>query len=256
MAIGFGIAAIAVIALMLLAVAVFLWMLGRGLLGNGERAMLVTERLAWAAMAVFVGTAVIGAIVDLTSPEVTMELPVLNVWPLPLPDVQVEAGAATVQSTGVALAQMTLEGVSTATRALWAAGQALSLLLPATVAMLVALALREVRAGAPFSPVMLRMTTVTAAAILVAGTGAPILRGISGSMASHEALSLGGASWTGYPDEWMPMDQLPEPTVFVQWDFWPIGVAIGLFALSAIFRYGAQVQTEREQLRRETEGLV
>ncbi|GAA2885101.1 hypothetical protein [Microbacterium esteraromaticum] len=249
MAIGFGLAAIAVIALMLLAVAVFLWMLGRGLLGNGERAMLATERLAWAAVAVFVGTAVIGAIVDLTSPEVTMELPVMNVWPLPLPDVQVEAGDATVRSAGMALAQMTLEGVSTAARALWAAGQALSLLLPATVALLVALALREVRTGAPFSRVMLRMTTVSAAAILVAGMGAPILRGISGSMASHEALSLGGASWTGYPDEWMPMDQLPEPTVFVQWDFWPIGVAAGLLVLGAILRMGRRLQ-------KDTEGLV
>ena len=249
MAIGFGVAAIAVIAVLLLAIAVFLWMLGRGLLGNGEQAMLVTERLAWAAAAVFVGAAVIGAIVDLTSPEVTMELPVLNIWPLPLPDVQVEAGDATVRSAGVALAQMTLEGISTATRALWAASQALSLLIPATVALLVALALREVRTGAPFSQVMLRMTTVSAAAILVAGMGAPILRGISGSMASHEALNLSGASWTGYPDEWMPMDQLPEPTVFVQWDFWPIGVAVGLLALGAVLRMGRRLQ-------KDTEGLV
>lgn len=39
-------------------------------------------------------------------------------------------------------------------------------------------------------------------------------------------------------------------------ELWPFAVAVGLFALSAIFRYGAQLQNEREQLRRETEGLV
>lgn len=37
---------------------------------------------------------------------------------------------------------------------------------------------------------------------------------------------------------------------------WPFTVAVGLFALSAIFRYGAQLQAEREALKRETEGLV
>jgi len=36
----------------------------------------------------------------------------------------------------------------------------------------------------------------------------------------------------------------------------PVGVALGLFALSAIFRYGAQLQGEKEQLQRETDGLV
>ncbi|PYD00141.1 hypothetical protein B4U78_012600 [Microbacterium esteraromaticum] len=39
-------------------------------------------------------------------------------------------------------------------------------------------------------------------------------------------------------------------------ELWPFAVAVGLFALSAIFRYGAQLQNEREHLRRETEGLV
>ncbi|PKI89759.1 hypothetical protein CW368_12575 [Actinomycetales bacterium SN12] len=39
-------------------------------------------------------------------------------------------------------------------------------------------------------------------------------------------------------------------------ELWPFAVAVGLFALSAIFRFGAQLQNEREQLRRETEGLI
>lgn len=37
---------------------------------------------------------------------------------------------------------------------------------------------------------------------------------------------------------------------------WAFALAVGMFALSAIFRYGAQLQREKEQLQRETEGLV
>lgn len=52
---------------------------------------------------------------------------------------------------------------------------------------------------------------------------------------------------------WMP-DVTP-PFMF-QLPLWPFAVAVGLFALSAIFRYGARLQNEAEQLRQETDGLI
>lgn len=48
---------------------------------------------------------------------------------------------------------------------------------------------------------------------------------------------------------------LPVP-YFLDIPLWPFAVAVGLFALSAIFRYGGQLQREKEHLQRETDGLI
>lgn len=242
-------AAIAVIGLIIAVILLFLWQLARGLLGPSERTFRLTRRAAWIVALALIGTAAVGVVVDLASPSVTMSVPMMRAWPLPLPGLDVDLPAATVESSGVALAQLTLSGLSMPTRILWAIGQALSLLLPATVAVLVALAARHLEGGAPFSPVLTRTTGVTAAVVLVTGTVAPVLRGIAGSMASFEALTIGGATWSGYPDDWTPQDALPEPTVFVQLDYWPIGAAVALTALTAILKFGQRMQ-------RDTEGLV
>lgn len=47
-----------------------------------------------------------------------------------------------------------------------------------------------------------------------------------------------------------------EPPFELAIPLWPFAVAVGLFALSAIFRYGARQQQEAEQLRHETDGLI
>lgn len=47
-----------------------------------------------------------------------------------------------------------------------------------------------------------------------------------------------------------------EPPFELSIPLWPFAVAVGLFALSAIFRYGARLQNEAEQLRHETDGLI
>ncbi|WP_217180954.1 hypothetical protein [Streptomyces sp. AC495_CC817] len=73
--------------------------------------------------------------------------------------------------------------------------------------------------------------------------------GIAGSMASFEALQIRSASWTAYPDDWSPQDALPQPAVFVPFEFWPLGVAAALLVVAAILRYGARLQ-------KDTEGLV
>ena len=67
-------------------------------------------------------------------------------------------------------------------------------------------------------------------------------------MASSEALNIAAAEWTGYPDSCDISTALPQPTVAISVDFWPIGAALGFAALAAVFRYGAVLQRDTERL--------
>lgn len=248
MATVFGFGAIAAIVAIVAVIGVFAWQLIRGALGDDSHAFALLHRAAWVAAALLLATAAVTAIVGLAAPSVTMTVPMLHAWPLPLPDAEIDTGSAHIESSGVALAQLTLSGLSLPARLLWIGAQALSLLLPAGVALLVARGAALLRDGAPFSPVLARTTGVTALTVLVIGSAAPVLGGIAGSMASYEALQVRSAEWSGYPDEWSPHTALPEPTVFVSFDFWPLGVAIALFAVTAILRHGARLQKDVEGL--------
>ncbi|UJP10119.1 hypothetical protein L2X99_17510 [Microbacterium sp. KUDC0406] len=244
----FHLAAVAVVLLLVAVILVFLWQLARGLFADDERTYRFVRRVASAAALVLLLSALGWVAADLIPVTVTMTVPMVNVWPT-LPGAELEPSGATIESSGVALAELTLSGVSWPTRLLWAFGHLVSLLLPAAIAVLVALAARELERGAPFSPVLVRTTRASAVIVLVAGVAGPVAMGIAGSMASYQALFIRSASWTGYPDDWSPTEALPEATVFVPFEFWPIGVAIALFAFSAVLQHGRRLQ-------KETEGLV
>lgn len=53
--------------------------------------------------------------------------------------------------------------------------------------------------------------------------------------------------------KWAPDAEVP---FALELALWPFAVTVGLFALSAIFRYGRQLQEEAARLQKETEGLV
>ncbi|WP_460800795.1 hypothetical protein [Microbacterium sp. GXF6406] len=244
----FNAGASTVVLLIIIAIAAFVWRLGRGVIRDRTHVIRVTGRLAWAATAVLALSAVIGLIVDLTVPSVTMSVPFMNAWPLPLPGVEAQTDA-TIDSTSVAHVTAALSGLAMRTRLLWAIGQFLTALLPAVIALLVAFACHRLNTDAPFSAVLIRTTTAAASSVLGLGFTGPVLRGIAGSMASYEAFGISTASWEDAPRETSISDVLPEPTVLVPFDGWPIGVAIALFVFAALLRAG-------QRLQRETEGLV
>lgn len=244
----FGFGATAVIALLVAVIGVFLWRLAAGALGDDARTFRILHRASWGVAVLLLAATVVTVIADLTGPSITMSVPMRHVWPLPLLGVDVDTGPARVESSEVALAQLTLSGVSLPARLTWTAAQALSLLLPASIALLVARGAALLRDGAPFSPVLARTTGVAALVVLVAGSLAPVLGGVAGSMASFEALQIDSAGWTGYPDGWSPQDALPQPTVFVPFEFWPLGVAVALLVVTAILRYGTRLQKDAEGL--------
>jgi|GEM_PF-2981522 len=249
MASVFNFSAIAVVGLILGFILLFAWNLGSGVLKSSRRSLLIVRRLTLLVAIALFGAGLLGLLRNLTEPSVTMSVPMENIWPLPLPGVTIQPGSAVISDAGASFVPLTMTGVSFDARLLWALGELLGVLLPATIALLVFVALRELAEEKPFTPLLARLTLIAGFVALVAGIAAPILRGIGGSMASYQALYISAAEYTGYPDDWSPFDQLPQPTVNVPLEPWPIGVAVALFALAAILRFG-------QQLQRETEGLV
>lgn len=239
---------LALTALVVALVAIAIWLLAKRLSEGNQRAFDLLRLLAWIITVLLLVVGAVGLALNLASPSVTMDVPYSNVWPMPMPGVTIESSGASIEGSTTAVAQLTLSGLSPAPRILWAIGQLLSVLLPASVAFLVARAAGQMKAGAPFAPVLVRTIQICAVVILGAGVLGPLLTDVAGSVASNEALVF-GASMTGYPDTWTVQDALPQPAVLVTLDLWPIGVAVALFVLSAAFRYGARLQ-------KETEGLV
>jgi len=195
----------------------------------------------------------VGAIVNLTttllSPFVTLTVPVRPYWPMPLPGVEVQNGpTADILSGSITHAELTLEGLSTGARLLWAGGQALYTLMPIAIAALIALVCFQLLRGAPFAPAVARASAATALVVLIGGSAAQIMSGVAGSMASREALDLTGWGMDGYPEEFDLHMVVPASTFDVPFDFWPIGAALGFIALSAVFRYGTALQRDTDLL--------
>lgn len=202
--------------------------------------------------AVWAGLAVIGALLALLgallSPTVTMTVPVQAYWPQ-LPGVTVEPGEATVAAGSFSQAQLTLEGLPTATRVLWGLGSMLGALVPGAIAALIALMCFQLLRGAAFAPVVARGAMVTAVIVSAGGLATQFLCGIAGSMASQQALTISAAEYDGYPDDFDLWTALPQPAFALQIDFWPIAAGLAFAALAAVFTYGSKLE-------RETAGLV
>ena len=120
-------------------------------------------------------------------------------------------------------------------------GVLLGILASAAIAWAIYTATRRARLRDPFHPSVSRTFGIASISVMIAGALSAIVTSIGMTLAAR---SLDWAS-DAYP---IPF-QLSVP-------LWPFAVAVGLFALSAIFRYGAQLQREKELLQRETDGLV
>lgn len=217
----------------------------------GDPSPVVSVTLSVAAIYAVVSllAAVVALVSTLLTPQVTLTVPVAQYWPLPLPGVTIEPGDATVVDGGFTHADLAVDGLSTAARTLWALGQFVGLLVPTAIAALIAVICFQLLRGAAFAPLVAHVAMITAVIVLVGGLASQLLCGVAGSMASNEALTIGGAQITGYPDDFDLWTALPQPTFMVSVDFWPFAAGLGFAALAAVFRYGSKLQ-------RETEGLV
>lgn len=120
-------------------------------------------------------------------------------------------------------------------------GTLLGILASATIAWAVYNATRRAGQRQPFHPSVSRTFGVVAIVSMVATVVGGLVHQIG------MTLAVRALDWdAGTPP--MSFGFNIEP--------WPFAVAVGLFAMAAIFKYGAQLQTERELLKRETEGLI
>lgn len=232
-------------------VAVILYRRTRRARATGDPAPIVSLTLTISAFygALCLIGALIGLVVNLTSESLLMTVPTVPYWPLPLPGVTIDTGPTSVVGGGFTAAELMIAGVPLPARVLWAVGQFLGLLVPTAIAGLIALVCFQLLRGAAFAPVVARGSLITAAVVLVGGLGTQALCGWAGSVAGGAALTVRSAEVNGYPDAVDPLALLPQSAFNVQIDFWPIGAALALAALAAVFRYGFSLQ-------RETEGLV
>lgn len=94
--------------------------------------------------------------------------------------------------------------------------------------------------GEPFHPAVPRWFRLAAFAALAGVLIGDVVTSIGMTLAARTL-------------DWGPGIVVP---FFFEAPAWPFAVSLGLFALSAIFTYGGQLQREKEGLQRETEGLV
>ncbi|GAA3777095.1 hypothetical protein GCM10022240_30670 [Microbacterium kribbense] len=135
----------------------------------------------------------------LTAAQLQMTVPVRQFWPQ-LPDgmtLTTAAGMPARIDGGFTSADLAVENVSEGARALWAIGQTLGVLVPAAIAVLIAIACFQLIRGRAFAPVVARMALVTAFVVLIGGVLAQALSEFAGSLVSNQLLSLNGVSIAG-----------------------------------------------------------
>lgn len=217
--------------------AVVAWFVRR----RGSRTAVISVTLTIAAwwVALFVIGTPIAIVQTLASASVWVpDAPVSIMWPDPLPCGTDDAGTAPyLECASTPSANLTIVGLSIAPRLLLAAGQLLGNVLLATPAAVIAILCFQLLRGRPFSRLAVRVLLIAAFIVLVAGIGVDIVTGIGRGLAAAEVLPAEGDGATS------------SAAFNLTVQLWPIGAALGLAALAAVFRYGFTLQ-------RETEGLV
>jgi hypothetical protein len=104
----------------------------------------------------------------------------------------------------------------------------------------IAVAATQVIGGEPFHPTVARTFGVSGLIVLAAGLIGSILQQIAMNLAVQELPVVG--------EEGVPF--------YLSLEYWPLLVSLGSFAMAAIFRHGARLQSETSRLQKETEGLV
>ncbi|AQP46916.1 hypothetical protein BW730_04655 [Tessaracoccus aquimaris] len=94
-----------------------------------------------------------------------------------------------------------------------------------------------------------RALRTTALIVLIGGTAASIASDIGNFLASRELFEVKawGSTTTGPPVDSLTALGWPEPAgLQVTLPFWPVGAAVVLLLLAAVFRYGALLQADSE----------
>ncbi len=169
-------------------------------------------------------------------------MPIETVWPTNLPcqtgDYE-PTGATELYCAGTDSARATVGGLDGGLRALLSAGDVLSLLVIGVPGLVIAVLSQRAIDGPAFAARTSRWLLISAIIVLVAGTLGALFTDVGSTLVAQQVLPAPGTDAAVAAGR----------TFSIVPPAWPLGVALGMGALSVIFRQGARLQ-------RETEGLV
>jgi hypothetical protein len=220
-------------------------------------ALRITRLIAWIYVAIATVTTLFTVIQDLVGNEVSVSTPVAQFFPKLNPTMRLDGLTAKMTGGGYDHATFTLAGLHWDARLLLAGGT----LLQGATAIVIALTLitlcSRVGAGRPFAGAVERAITFSGVAVLVGGITWQVCFQAGQFLAIDQAFQSTGGQWrTNVKGLTSNSAAWPHAANSFSIDFWPIGIALALFALAAVFRYGAAVERDRANLKRDTEGLV
>jgi len=162
---------------------------------------------------------------------------------LPCHDAGAETGpTAPALSCGTAsLSHFTVAGSTFGVHLLAAAAQICLLVASTIPAALIAVISFQTLRGRAFHRTVVRTLIVAAISLLILGLGGGLLNDVAAALALREVFAPGSHWDPGFP---LTVNLLP------------VGGAIALAALAAVFHQGMWLQDERDRLQEDTEGLV
>ena len=197
------------------------------------------------------------AINDLLGASIPVDLKVAPFWLKVNPTMKLDGITGHVVSGGYDHASLMISGLGLDARLWFAGANLVAGAASVIVAITVALLCTRIGNGDPFDRVMPRAIDVSAFAVLAGGILWQAFNQIAGWRVIDETFHAYSASWkikvpgiTEFSRGW------PSGSTSFTIDFWPIGIALGLFAISAVFRYGSRLSQERGRLAEEVKGLV
>jgi hypothetical protein len=190
------------------------------------------------------------AVSKLVAPTLSVPMAVATYAPKLNSSLSLNGPTAVVVSGGYDHATFQLSGLSAGVRLSLAGADLAAGGASFVVAIAVAILCRRVVAGDPFGRVMPDVITVAGVSILVGGFVWQALSQLGSLLASQQAFHVTSGHWTNSVAGITPESAAwPKTDYSFALSFWPIGIALALFAIAIVFRYGAALQ-------RETEGLV
>lgn len=208
--------------------------------------------------AVSIATITIAAVWnDLANRNVSASIPVAPYSPTINPTLKLDGVAATLIGAQYDHATLTVAGLGIDSRLWLAAATLTAALAQIIVALTIALLCHRVATGNPFTRIVPRAITISGIAILAGGLLSQICARVAALRVIDTTLNARGAHWLARPGTLNPTSAAwPHGNVEFAIDLWPLGIALALFALAVVFRYGAKLQRDRDALLDEVKGLV
>ncbi|MEV8145651.1 hypothetical protein [Specibacter sp. NPDC078709] len=206
-----------------------------------------TRRIAW----LYVAGCVVGGLTAMVSTvwgdSVTVKLPVQEFWPALPGTVTIDTPLATVESGGFTWANVSVSGLTIATRLMLAGAVVAQSALAVGAGLVIIKLCTSVMNRTLFVPALVKGVQIIAGVVFMGGTIWQACQIFGGSMAAEQVLGANAWELSGETIAWTDIHNIvgmPSVAYFWEFNFWPIGVALVLMVLAELFRQGSKVQKD------------